>query len=98
MDSIAAAAFPPHQTGGAAQLANPLEAAAAISFSHHQQPQPAEHNHGSFSHVSVVPHHIIGTITPYIIVLSNTYQVVSLKLTTTNYLYWRMQMKPYLLG
>ena len=30
--------------------------------------------------------------------LSNTYQVISLKLTNTNYLYWRMQMKSYLLG
>jgi hypothetical protein len=87
MDSIAAVAFPPHQTGGAAHLANPSEAVVAIFFSHHQQPQPTEHNHGSFSHVSVVPH-IMGIITPSIIVLSNTHQVVSLKLTTTNYLYW----------
>jgi len=27
-----------------------------------------------------------------------THQVISLKLTNINYLYWRMQMKPYLLG
>jgi len=40
----------------------------------------------------------MGTTTPSIVSLSNTHQVVSLKLTTTNYLYWRMQMKPYLLG
>jgi hypothetical protein len=33
-----------------------------------------------------------------IISLSHTHQVISLKLTNTNYLYWRMQMKPYLLG
>jgi len=33
-----------------------------------------------------------------IVSLSHTYQVISLKLTNTNYLYWRMQMKPYLLG
>jgi hypothetical protein len=33
-----------------------------------------------------------------IVQLSNTYQVISLKLTNTNYLYWRMQMKSYLLG
>jgi ABC-type uncharacterized transport system permease subunit len=40
----------------------------------------------------------MGIITPSFIALSNTHQVISLKLTTTNYLYWRMQMKPYLLG
>jgi hypothetical protein len=40
----------------------------------------------------------MGTTTPSIVALSNTHQVVSLKLTTTNYLYWRMQIKPYLLG
>jgi len=40
----------------------------------------------------------MGTQTLAIVALSNTYQVVSLKLTNTNYLYWQMQMKPYLLG
>jgi hypothetical protein len=98
MDSTTAATFSPHQTGGAAQPACPLEATVASSFSHQQQPQPAEQNHGSFSHVSVVPLHIMGTTTPSIIALSNTHQVVSLKLTTTNYLYWRMQIKPYFIG
>jgi len=33
-----------------------------------------------------------------IISLSHTHQVILLKLTNTNYLYWRMQMLPYLLG
>jgi len=33
-----------------------------------------------------------------IISLSHTHQVISLKLTNTNYLYWRMQMLSYLLG
>ena len=33
-----------------------------------------------------------------IISLSHTHQVISLKLTNTNYLYWRMQMMSYLLG
>ena len=33
-----------------------------------------------------------------VVPLSNTHQVISLKLTTNNYLYWRMQIKPYLLG
>jgi len=33
-----------------------------------------------------------------IVSLPHTHQVISLKLTNINYLYWRMQMKPYLLG
>ena len=36
--------------------------------------------------------------TASIIPLPNTYQVVSLKLSNHNFLYWRMQMKPFLLG
>jgi len=40
----------------------------------------------------------MGTQTLAIVPFSNTHQVVSLKLTNTNYLYWRMQMRPYLLG
>jgi hypothetical protein len=40
----------------------------------------------------------MGTSTPSIVTLSNTQQVVSLKLTNTNYPYWWMQMKPYLFG
>jgi len=36
----------------------------------------------------------ITTIVP----LSNTHQVISLKFTNNNYIYLRMQMKPYLLG
>ena len=91
MDFAVAATYSPHQN-------SPSKAAAAGSFSHQQQPQPVEQNLGSFSHVSTVPLHIMGTTTPSIIAFSNTHQVVSLKLTTTNYLYWQMQMKPYLLG
>ena len=37
------------------------------------------------------------TQTPVIVALSNTHQVVSLKLMNINYLYWWMQIKPYLL-
>jgi hypothetical protein len=40
----------------------------------------------------------MGASTPAMVALSNTQQVVSLKLTNTNYLYWRMHMKPYLLS
>ncbi|KAJ6733370.1 hypothetical protein OIU74_005177 [Salix koriyanagi] len=36
--------------------------------------------------------------TAVIVPLSNTQQVINLKLTNNNYLYWRMQMKPYLIG
>jgi len=40
----------------------------------------------------------MGTQTLVIVALSNIHQVVSLKLTNINYLYWQMQMKRYLLG
>jgi hypothetical protein len=33
-----------------------------------------------------------------IIPISKTQQVINLKLTNMNYLYWCMQMKPYLIG
>jgi hypothetical protein len=48
--------------------------------------------------VFAIPLHIMETQTTVIVDLSNTHQVVSLKLTNINYLYWRMQMKSYLLG
>ena len=83
MDFATSVDFYLYQIGGAAQ-----------SASHSQ----AEWNHGSSSHVFLVPLHIMGTLTPSIIALSNTQQVVSLKLTNTNYFYWQMQMKPYLFG
>jgi hypothetical protein len=41
---------------------------------------------------------VFATSVAIIVSLSHTHQVISLKLTNTNYLYWRMQMKPYLLG
>jgi hypothetical protein len=45
-----------------------------------------------------MPLYIMETQTPAIVALSNTHQVVSLKLMNINYLYWWMQMKPHLLG
>jgi hypothetical protein len=36
--------------------------------------------------------------TASIISLPNTHQLVSLKLSNHNFMYWRMQMKPFLLG
>ncbi|XP_073266435.1 uncharacterized protein [Populus alba] len=51
---------------------------------------------GLRSAASIVPTtHLHGAA---VVPLSNTHQVISLKLTNNNYLYWRMQMKPYLLG
>jgi len=97
MDSTAATDFS-LSTGGAAQPASPPQAAAAGAFSSPQQPPPAELVSDSSSQVPAVPLSLMGTHATTIVPLANTHQVVSLKLTNTNYLYWRMQMKPYLLG
>jgi hypothetical protein len=97
MDSTIAADFT-LTTGGAAQLASHLQAVVSGVFPPQQQPPHAKHVSNSSSQVFAIPLHIMGTQTPTIVALSNTHQVVSLKLTNTNYLYWRMQMKPYLLG
>ena len=87
MDFAAAAEFSLHQTSGVDQPASHSQAAVGGAFPHQQHPLHAEQNHGSSSHVYVVPLHIVGTSTPSIVALSNTQQVVSLKLTNTNYLY-----------
>jgi len=97
MDSTAAADFS-LSTGGAAQPASHPQAAAAGAFSSPQQPPLAELVSDSSSQVPVIPLPLMGTHTTTIVPLANTHQVVSLKLTNTNYLYWRMQTKPYLLG
>jgi hypothetical protein len=91
MDSTAAGADFSLTTDGKAPPASHLQAVVDGVLPPHQV-------NDSFSQVSVVPLHIMRTQTPAIVALSNTHQVVSLKLTNTNYLYWRMQMKPYLLG
>ena len=97
MDSTATTDFS-LSTGSAAQPANPPQAAAASALSSPQQPPLAELVSDSSSQVPVVPLPLMGTHATAIVPLANTHQVVSLKLTNTNYLYWRMQMKPYLLG
>jgi hypothetical protein len=97
MDSTAAADFS-LSIGGAAQPANHPQAAVAGAFSSPQQPSLAELVSNSSSQVPAVPLPLMGTHITTIVPLANTHQVVSLKLTNTNYLYWRMQMKPYLLG
>jgi len=76
MDSTVAADFS-LTTGGAAQPASHLQAASSL----------AEYVSNSSSQVSVIPLHVMGAQTPAIVVLSNTHQVVSLKLTNTNYFY-----------
>jgi hypothetical protein len=98
MDSTAAGADFSLTTGGKAPPASHLQAVADGVLPPQQQPSLSEQVNDSFSQVSVVPLHIMRTQTPAIVALSNTHQVVSLKLTNTNYLYWQMQMKPYLLG
>ena len=97
MDSTTAADFS-LSTGGAAQPASHPQVAAAGAFSSPQQPPLAELVSNSSSQVPAVPLLLMGTHTTAIVPLANTHQVVSLKLTNINYLYWRMQMKPYLLG
>jgi hypothetical protein len=97
MDSTVAADFS-LSTSGAAQPASHPQVAASGVFSPQQQPPLAEHVSDSSSQVSAVPLPLMGTHTSAIVPLSNTHQVVSLKLMNTNYLYWRMQKKPYLLG
>jgi hypothetical protein len=87
MDSTAAADFSP-TTSGAAQPVSHLQVVAGGVFPPQQQPPLAEHVYDSSSQVYVVPLHLMGTHTPSIVPLSNTHQVVSLKLTITNYLYW----------
>jgi len=88
---IIAANFSLHQFGITAQLVGHSQVTVnGPSFSQQQSPYLAEQNNGSSSHVSVVPLCIMGTSTPVIVFLSNTQQVISLKLMNTNYLYWRM--------
>ena len=52
----------------------------------------------SFSIMAPSATYGVSTPTASIISLPNTKQVMSLKLFNTNFLYWRMQMEPFLLG
>jgi hypothetical protein len=52
----------------------------------------------SFSPVASTTTYGVSIPAATIIPLPNTQQVISLKLSNTNFLYWRMQMKPFLLG
>jgi hypothetical protein len=97
MDSTAAADFS-LSTGDAAQPASHPQAAVAATFSPPHQPPLAKLVFDSSSQVPAAPLPLVGTHTTTIVPLADTHQVVSLKLTNTNYLYWRMQMKSYLPG
>jgi hypothetical protein len=85
---FAAADFSLHQINAAAQSATHSQVVAGGDFPQQHPLSVAEQNNGSSSHIFVVPLHIMRTSTPAIVVLSNTQQVVSLKLTNINYLYW----------
>jgi hypothetical protein len=87
MDSTAVVANFSLTTTGAAPPASHLQAAAGGVLPPQQQPSLAKQVNDSFSQVSAVPLHIMGTQTPAFIALSNIHQVVSLKLMNTNYLY-----------
>jgi hypothetical protein len=87
MNSVAVTTnFSLHQTGIAASLVGNSRAAACGAFLQQQPHLLAEQNNDSSSHISIVPLHIIRTSTLAIVALSNTQQVVSLKLINTNYL------------
>jgi predicted house-cleaning NTP pyrophosphatase (Maf/HAM1 superfamily) len=70
------------------QPTNHLQAATGGVLPQQQQRSLVEHINDSSSQVYGIPLYIMGTQTLAIIVPSNTYQVVSLKLMNTNYLYW----------
>jgi hypothetical protein len=81
-----AAATPPSSSASVLQWPQPTNVGHAL-FNPNNAPllQP------SFAEVSTAS-------AAAIVSLSHTHQVISLKLTNTNYLYWQMQMKSYLLG
>ena len=80
MDFVAAAVDFFLTTGGATQLANHVQAVVGGVLPPQQQHLLSEHVNESSSQVSTIPLHIMGTQTLAIIDVSNTHQVVSLKL------------------
>ena len=64
-----------------------------------QWPQPTDVGHALFNpnNALLLPPSFAEATAMTIVSLSHTHQVIFLKLTNTNYLYWRMQMKLYLL-
>jgi hypothetical protein len=92
MDSTTAVANFSLTTSGPALPASHLQASGGGVLPPQQQPSLVEQVNDSFSRVSVVPLHIIRTQTLAIVALSNTHQVVLLKLM------YEHNKKPYLLG
>jgi hypothetical protein len=85
MDSVVTADFSLHQISVAAPPVSYAQAVVGGPFPQQQTPYLAEQKNGSSSHVSVVSLHIIRTLIPAIIYLSNTQQLISLKLTNNNW-------------
>jgi hypothetical protein len=82
---------------------SPAAAPPSSSASVLQWPQPTDVGHALFNpnNAPLLPSSSAEVATASsvaIVSLSHTHQVIYLKLTNTNYLYWRMQMKPYFLG
>jgi hypothetical protein len=82
---------------------SPATAPPSSSASVLQWPQPTDVGHALFNpnNAPLLPSfsaEAAAASTMAIVSLSHTHQIISLKLTNINYLYWRMQMKPYLSG
>jgi hypothetical protein len=82
---------------------SPAAAPPSSSASVLQWPQPTDVGHALFNpnNAPLLPSssaEVAAASSVAIVSLSHTHQVIYLKLTNTNYLYWRMQMKPYFLG
>ena len=102
MDSSQLAAISPSAAAPVVPSSSPA-ATPSSSASVLQWPQPTDVGHALFNPNNAPlqpPSSAEATTTSAaaIVSLSHTHQVISLKLTNTNNLYWRMQMKPYLLG
>jgi len=85
MDSVVAADFSLHQISVTASLVGYTQAVVGGPFPQQQTRYLTEQKNGSSSHVFIVSLYIIGTLIPAIIYLSNTQQVISLKLTNNNW-------------
>jgi hypothetical protein len=72
---------------------------AAITMNNDNSSSPTSSLNALVSSNNVVMTATIVSATKTVIIpLSNTRQVINLKLTNTNDLFWRIQMKPYLIG
>jgi hypothetical protein len=103
MDSSQLAAISPSAAAPMVPSSSPAAAPPSSSASVLQWPQPTDVSHAFFNpnDAPLLPSSFAEATAASamtIVSLSHTHQVIFLKLTNTNYLFWRMQMKPYLLG